>query len=176
MTSQAILTALFIFFLRVLNVGIGTVRLVIVTRQQRVLASVLGFFEALIFAVTMASVVTDLTNVVNLLAYCGGFSVGSYLGMIFESRFITSFMAVNVITHEHGHEIALALREAGYGVTETVGEGRDGTVTMIHSIVLNKDVPKLLHIVRATHPEAFCAVEQARTVQRGHIRASREIR
>jgi len=175
MTSEAIVTALFIFFLRVLNVGIGTVRLVIVTRQQRLLASTLGFFEALIFAVTMASVVTDLTNVVNLLAYCGGFSVGSYLGMIFEARFITSFMSVNVITHERGHEIALALREAGYGVTETVGEGRDGTVSMIHSIVLNRDVPKMLEIIRSTQPEAFCAVEQARTVRRGFIRASREI-
>lgn len=173
MTSEALLTAFLIFFLRVLNVGIGTVRLVIVTRQQRILASALGFIESLIFAITMASVVTDLNNIVNLIAYCGGFAVGSYLGMIFEARFITSYMSVNVITHHNGHDIALALREAGYGVTETFGEGRDGEVTMLRSVVLNREVPKLLHIIRQTCPDAFVAVEQARSVQRGYIRATR---
>src|SRR5688572_11993953 len=111
MTSEAVLTALLIFALRVLNVGIGTVRLVIVTRNQRLLASSLGAVEAFIFAVTMASVVSDLTNAINMLAYCGGFAVGSYLGMIFESRFITSYMSVNVIMHHLGHEVAQALRD-----------------------------------------------------------------
>lgn len=89
-TTDALLTAGLIFVLRVINNGIGTIRLISLARQQRALTVTLGFFEAMIFAVTIAGVVADLTNVLNMLAYCGGFSVGAYIGMMIESRFITS--------------------------------------------------------------------------------------
>ena len=38
----------------------------------------------------------------NLLAYCAGFSVGNYVGMVIERRFITSFMTVNVVCASQG--------------------------------------------------------------------------
>ncbi len=173
LSTDALLLAGLIFFLRILNTGIGTVRLVIITRQQRLLAAFLAFFEALLFAITISSVATDLNNIMNLLAYCAGFSVGNYIGMVIERRFITSFMTVNVVCAAHGHEIALALREHGYGVTETVGEGKDGAVTMLRSVVVNREVPKMLDVIRSTHDDAFVAVEEARAVHRGWVRAAR---
>ncbi len=173
LSTDALLFAAAIFFLRILNTGIGTVRLVIITRQQRLLAAFLAFFEALLFAVTISSVATDLNNVMNLIAYCGGFSVGNYVGMMIERRFITSFMTVNVIASERGHEIAAALRDHGYAVTETIGEGKDGAVTMLRSVIVNREVPKMIDVIRATHDEAFVAVEEARAVHRGWVRAAR---
>ncbi len=173
LSTDALLFAAVIFGLRILNTAIGTIRLVIVTRQQRLLAAFLAFFEALAFAVTIASVATDLNNVMNLLAYCVGFSVGNYIGMAIERRFITSYMTVNVICSTRGQEIAAALREQGYGVTMTMGEGKDGAVTMLRSVVLNREVPKMVGIIRSTHTDAFVAVEEARAVHRGWIRAAR---
>ena len=173
LSTDAVLLALLIFFLRILNTAIGTVRLVLVTRQQRLFAAFLAFFEAFLFAVTISSVATDLNNILNLLAYCLGFSVGNYVGMMIERRFITSFMTVNVICANQGHSIALALRECGYGVTETVGEGKDGAVTMLRSVVMNREVPKMVALIRSTHGDAFVAVEEARAVHRGWVRAAR---
>ena len=176
LSANAILLALFIFVLRVINNAMGTVRVVLINRGQRNRAAAIGFVESFIFVFTITTIVTDFENVLNLLAYCGGFSVGSYLGMAIESRFITSYMTVNVISHERGHEIATALREAGYGVTEHVGEGRDGQVTIIRSVCVNRNVPAMLAVVRATHPEAFVSVEEARHIQRGHVvRPSRSL-
>ncbi|MFO7320769.1 MAG: DUF5698 domain-containing protein [Chloroflexota bacterium] len=175
MTTEAILAALVIFVLRVANNAISTIRVVLITRQQRLLASVLGFIESLVFAVTITSVVTDLSNWLNLVAYSAGFSVGAYLGMFIEARFITSYMTVNIISKERGHEIAVALRDAGFGVTETAGEGRDGQVTILRSVVLNREVPRLMDVIRATHEDAFVAIEQARHIQRGYLRASRPL-
>jgi uncharacterized protein YebE (UPF0316 family) len=175
LTTDAILFALFILALRVLNTGLGTIRLVVVTRQRAFLASMLAFVEALLFAISLGSVANDLNNVLNLAAYCGGFSIGSFLGMMIERRYIKSFMTVNIVaaSKERGHEIALALRAQGYGVTETVGEGHSGAVTMLRSVVINRDLPKMLNIVREQHPEAFVAVEEARAVQGGWVRAVR---
>lgn len=172
MTSEAILTAVLILALRILNYAISTIRLVAITRQKRMAASVLAFFEALIFAVVIANVVTDLSdNLLNLIAYCAGASIGSYLGIVLEGRFVTSYRTVNVISSQRGHEIATALRSAGYGVTETLGEGLEGAVTLLRSVVVNRDVPKILAIIKGVNPDAFVAVEEARAVQRGWLRA-----
>lgn len=173
LSPEAINLALLILILRVLNTGIGTVRLIIVTKQQRLLAVTLAFIEALLFAVSIGSVANDLNNLLNLIAYCGGFSIGSYIGMIIEKRFITSFMVANVITGKAGHEIALSLREGGFGVTETIGEGKDGAVTVLRSVIVNRDVPRFLEIVHLVQPDAFVAVEEARAVHRGWVRAGR---
>jgi uncharacterized protein YebE (UPF0316 family) len=174
MTLDGLIVALAIFGLRVLNYAISTVRLVAITRQQRMLSSLLAFIEALIFAVVIAKVVTDLdTNVLNLFAYCAGASVGSYLGIMLEARFVTSYRTVNVITQNKGHDIALAIRDRGYGVTETIGEGRDGAVTMLRCVVTQRDVSRILDTVRGVHADAFVSVEEARAVQRGWLGAER---
>lgn len=175
LTQDAVLLALVVFVLRVVNNAMGTVRVVLITRQRRLLASGLGFIESLIFAVTITSVVTDLSNILNLVAYCGGFSVGSYLGMYIEDRFIKSYVTVNIIAQNHGHEIAVALRDAGYGVTESTGEGLQGPVVMLHSVVVHRDLPRLLAIVREKNPDAFVSMEQLRAIQRGFVRASRPL-
>ena len=169
LSADAILLALVIFVLRVINNAMGTVRVVLINRGQRNLAASIGFVESLIIVFTITTIVTDFDNVLNLLAYCGGFSVGSYVGMAIESRFITSYVTVNVISHERGHEIATALRSAGYGVTEHIGEGRDGQVTIIRSVCVNRNLPAMLAVVRETHPEAFVSVEEARHIHRGHV-------
>ncbi|MBL8130590.1 MAG: DUF2179 domain-containing protein [Anaerolineae bacterium] len=173
LSAEGIGFAVFIVILRILNTAIGTVRLIIVTRQQRLLAAALAFVEALMFAISIGSVANDLNNLLNLAAYCGGFAIGNYVGMIIEHRFITSFLVANVISEKAGHEIALALRQNGFGVTETVGEGMNGRVIMLRSVIVNREAPRLLEVVQGIQPDAFVAMEEARAVHRGWIKAGR---
>ncbi len=170
MTQEMIFTALLIFLLRVINNAIGTVRLVTLARGMRWLTAILGFFEALIFAVTISGVVTDLTNLPNLIAYCGGFSVGAWVGMSLEARFVKTFVIVNVFASKNGHEVALALRQQGFGVTEMMGEGHAGGVTMLRSVTSHREVPKINAIVKEIAPDSFVAVEQVRSIQGGWMR------
>ena len=173
MTPDALLLAFLIFGLRIINSTLGTVRVIVTVHQHRWLASAVAFVESLIFAVVFANVVNDLSNFLNLMAYCGGFALGNYLGMIIEQRYITSYMTATIIVHEKGREIAWALRDSGYGVTETLGEGRDSTVTMLRSVLAQRDVPEMLSVVREIHPEAFVSVEEARAIHKGWVRAAR---
>lgn len=168
-TMDALLLALLLFSLRVVNYAISTIRLVFIGRDMRFLSAVTAFLEALIFAVVMASVVTDLSNWLNLGAYCFGAAVGSYVGMWLEARFVISYSTVTIITPNHSQEIAQALRDAGYGVTITQGEGRDGAVTLIRSSAMNRDVPRLIKVARSISDTAFIDVEAARALSRGWI-------
>lgn len=170
LTLSGLLFAGLIFVLRVLNFAITTVRMVVTARQQRLLSSSLAFLEALIFAVVIAKIVNDLDNFVNLIAYCLGASVGTYIGIGLERRFVVSYRSVNIITSNNGHEIAISLRENGFGVTEHYGEGRDGTVTILRSIVNNRDVATVLRVTREIDPQAFITLEEARSIEHGWLR------
>lgn len=164
-----LLLAGLIFALRVFNYSISTIRLVFIARGGKVIAACIAFVEALIFAIVMASVITEINNIPNLLAYCFGAAIGSYLGMWLEARFVVSYSTVTIITREHAQTIADTLREHNYGVTVTRGEGREGEVSLIHSSTVNRSIPKLIALVREINPDAFIQTEQARTVQRGWI-------
>ncbi len=169
MTIDGIFIAVVIFVLRIINSAIGTMRLVFIARQMKLFAAILGFIEAWLFAVVMSGVVNDLSNVPNLVAYCGGFSLGNYLAMWMESRFMTSYMSVNVIAREQGHEVAELLRSKGYGVTETHGAGREGNVVTLRSVVKHREVPKILECVYSILPNAFVSVTEIKSVQHGWI-------
>ncbi len=169
LTIEGLLFAFLLFALRVINYAVGTMRLVFITRGQRPMAAGLAFVEALIFAVVMASVVADLANIINLLAYCFGAAAGSYVGMAIEARLVTSFSTVQIITKQFGAQIALILRDKGYGVTETTGRGRDGEVSILRTSINNRDLSKVLVAVSEVDAKAFVEVEAARTIQRGWI-------
>jgi uncharacterized protein YebE (UPF0316 family) len=170
LTQDAVILALVIFVLRVFNSAVGTIRLVVMARGRFWLTAVLGFIEALIFAWVTANVIADLSNMLVLFAYCAGFSLGIYVGMAIEARFVTSYVKVNIITRNGGHEMALRLREMGHGVTEIHGEGGTGEVTMLSSVVLRVHVPEVLKFVYKEQPQAFVTLEETRSMQHGWLR------
>lgn len=171
MILEAVLLAIVIFLLRVLNYAIGTIRLVAIARGRRILAASLAFLEALIFAVVIANVVNDLENFVNLMSYCLGAAIGSYVGMVLDTRLITGYVKATIISQHQGHEIAVKLRERGFGVTESTGMGYEGQVTMLTVVINRKDAPSVLDTARKTDPNTFISMEEAQTVERGYIPA-----
>ncbi len=176
LTQDTILLAATIFTLRVLNSAVGTVRLVVMSRGRFWLTAALGFFEAMIFAWVTANVIADLSNIVVLVSYCAGFSLGISVGMAIEARFVTSYVKVNIITRNGGHDMATQLREMGHGVTEIHGEGGTGEVTMLSSVVLRVHVPEVLKAVHKMQPQAFVTLEETRSMQYGWLRAMQHMK
>jgi uncharacterized protein YebE (UPF0316 family) len=167
--SQVILGAAGIFVLRILGVSIATVRMLITVQGRRFLSSFLGFFEALVFAVAIASVVNELGNAWNMMAYCLGFAVGTYVGMWLESKFITNFVTVNVVSAQKSHEIASVIREAGFGATEMWGQGAEGTVGAVRIVVQRRNVSRVIDRVNAVDSNAFITLDETRSVRHGWL-------
>ncbi|GAB4570807.1 MAG: hypothetical protein Kow0077_05850 [Anaerolineae bacterium] len=170
---QLLLGAGAIFLLRILGVSISTVRLLIMVQGRRLLSAALGFLEALVFTVALGSVVSQLSNLWYLTAYCLGFAVGTYLGMWLESRFITNFVTVNVVSTHNAHVIAEAVRKAGFGATEAWGQGAQGLVGQVRIVVLRRDVPRVVDIVNAQDENAFITFDETRAVRHGWLPAGR---
>lgn len=166
---DTLLLALMIFVLRIINNAVSTIRVVFIARQRMLISAILGFIESSIFAITVATVVSDLTNPLIFISYSGGYAVGSYVGMLLERRIVKGFVTVNAVIQQGGRELAAALRDANFGVTETTGEGREGKVIMLRIIVDRRDLNTVLERVREHQPNAFISVEETRAIRQGYF-------
>lgn len=159
-----------IFVLRIVGNMITTVRLVTIVRGQKIVSTWLGVIEALVFALALGTVVSNLNNIPNLTAYCLGYGIGGYLGMVLEDQLVQKFVAVQVISPAQAHDVAVAIREAGFGATEGWGMGAEGQVGSVTAVVVHHDVNRVLQTVKDCDPNAFITLDELRGISQGYIR------
>lgn len=163
----AILGGVLIFCLRLTDVTLGTLRILMTVRGQKLFAALIGFVEVTIFVVAISQVVRDANNFWNVVGYSGGFAAGTLVGMSIEERLALGFTVVRIICTDTSNAVAEALRAAGFGVTEMGGHGMRGPVEVLEAVVRRADVPTVLQIVDSTDRKAFITVEETRRVYRG---------
>ncbi len=171
LTLAGLLTALGIFFLRICDMALDTIRLLFVVRGKRLLAWILGFMQSMIFVVAITSVLKNVNNILNIFGYAGGFATGVVLGMIIEERLAIGHIHFTIISSTRGRRLADQMRRAGYAVTEFSGRGKNGTVDLLHVDVTRKDMDHVETLVLETDPDAFVTYEDIRPVRRGFWRA-----
>ncbi|MCH7663916.1 MAG: hypothetical protein IH859_08635, partial [Chloroflexi bacterium] len=76
-SSDALFWAGVIFVLRVANMSLDTIRVMMVMRGRKMAAWILGFIQTVIYVGVLTTVIKDLTNVLNLVAYAGVFATGN---------------------------------------------------------------------------------------------------
>ncbi len=163
-----LLEALLIFGLRVLGIAISTLSTLMTVQGRKLYAVGAGFFSSLVYVLAIGMVVTNLENVWNILAYAGGFAGGTLVGMMLEQRLAMGFAEVRFISAEDGHELADALREAGFGVTEIIGYGREKVVEVVAVLCPRKEVRSVLEIGQRIDRDAIATVTEQRSVARGY--------
>ena len=160
--------ALLIFFLRLINYTMDTLRIMLTMRDKKLLSWVLGFFESILFVVVMGAVLNDLDDVMKIAAYAGGFATGNVVGMLIEKRLAIGYSHISIISREQGKQIAGVLREHDSAVTEIPAQGRDGKVTLLNCSVQRKLSADVERLALELDPEAFITVEDIVPRQSGY--------
>jgi uncharacterized protein YebE (UPF0316 family) len=159
--------ALIIFGLRIVDVSFDTMRVLFAIRGKRGIAGVLGFFQALIWIFAVGNAVRHLDSWLHILGYAGGYSMGTMVGITIERLVAYGLNAVRIVSRHGGVEIAEALRDRGYGVTEYAGFGREGSVEIVSSVVQRAHMDEVLGIVDRFDPGAFVTVEEPKILRGG---------
>lgn len=147
---------------RIVDVSIGTVRMIMVIRGRRFTAAALGFFEVTIWLTAITGIISHITNWVNFIFYGIGFALGNIVGMFIENKMAVGQQVVRYISSEQAEEITRILRNRGYGVTEFSASGRQGPVGLGLVILSRKKVPELIEIISSVDPKAVVTVEDVR--------------
>lgn len=154
--------ALFIFFARIVDVSIGTMRIVVVSRDMRTYAALLGFFEVFIWLVAISQVLQNLNGWISYFAYSAGFAAGTFVGMSIERRLRLGTSIIRIVAPRDAEVLADEMTKRGHRVTTLEGKGAKGPVLVIFSIVQRKLLKDVLSMVKSLRPDAFYSVEDVR--------------
>ncbi|HIC96604.1 TPA: DUF2179 domain-containing protein [Candidatus Bipolaricaulota bacterium] len=166
-TTARWLIPLFIFFARIVDVSMGTVRVIFIARGMRLLAPLLGFFEVLIWLLAISQIIQNLTNFVSYLTYAGGFAAGTYVGIWLENKLSLGVVLVRIITQQEAKELIERLQAERYGVTTVPARGTRGPVKIIYTIIKRRDIPTVVKMIREFNPHAFYSIADVRAVSAG---------
>lgn len=164
---------LLIFALRVVDVSMGTMRTLLVVRGHRVAAPVLSFFEILIWLVAAGAAIRSLASPLHAVAYAGGFACGTAVGQWVEESLALGIATVQAFTRSAAEPLADRLREVGYGVTEVAGEGQEGRVSILSTVVRRRHVDDVIAAIEDVDPDAFVTVYDDTRIRRGWVPTSR---
>lgn len=162
-----------IFLARIGDQTIGTIRLIFLGKGYKHLAPLLGFFEVIIWLITVSQIMQHLDNVLCYIAYGGGFAMGNFIGMTIEERLSIGTVMIRIIPKSNSQELVSKLRENNYGVTTVQAEGSQGQVDIIFTIIKRKDIDHAATIINQFNPNAFYTIEDIRSIKEGIFRQSK---
>jgi uncharacterized protein YebE (UPF0316 family) len=159
-----LLLPLLIILARIVDVSIGTIRIIMISRGNKTIAPVLAFFEVLVWILAVTRIFQNLDNWVCYFAYAFGYATGSYIGIKIEEKLAIGVQIIRVITRKDASELISVLRLKGFGVTSLEAEGSQGRVGVIYSIVNRRNISEIVQIIKEYNPNAFYTVEDIRFV------------
>ncbi len=156
-----------IFMARVIDVSMGTVRVIFVSRGLKYLAPVVGFFEILIWLLAIGQIMKNLSNPACYIAYAGGFAMGNYVGICIAGKLSLGVVLIRVVTKKDALPLIEHLKSENYGVTSVDGYGTLGKIKVIFTIVPRREVKKVVQFVKRFNPNAFYTIEEVSFVEKG---------
>ena len=156
---------LLIFLSRIVDVSLGTMRVIFISRGYKKFAVFCGFFEVLIWIIAITQIMRHLDNVFAYLGYAAGFATGNFVGMVIEEKIALGWVMIRIITPKDISRFQEFIRENNYGLTVLQGAGIYGTVNMVFTVIPRQEQEAIVEKIKEFNPDAFYTVEDVRFVE-----------
>lgn len=168
---EILLLCIKIFFVRVLDVSLGTVRMLFTVKGKKFVASTIGFIEMLIwFLIVKEALNTDLTSIWIAVSYAGGYASGTLLGSYLSERLISGMVTVQAILSSANDEVVTMIRKAGYAVSVLDVKGQDDKPKYLLLIEVNKKRQNAIRkLIKELDDRAFVIINDSKTVYNGYF-------
>ena len=159
-----------IFFVRIIDVTLGTIRTMFTVKGKRLIASIFGFVEVFIwFIIVREALQTDEKSIFVAISYALGFATGTYIGGFLSGILIKGKVVVQVFTENL--ELVDILRENGYAVTVIDCKGYNTkSKYMLYISVDKKKEKKLIKEIESLDKHAFIVENETNHVENGYFR------
>ena len=155
-----LLLPLLIFFARILDVSINTVRIIYVLGGRKFTSTLLGFFESFIWLMAIRQIFEHLDNWICYIAYPAGFAAGIFVGMIIEEKIAYGKVIVRIITRKDINPLVHYLNKQYHRYTYVKAEGPDGQENLVFTVLEREKLEMLLITLKDILPTAFYTVEK----------------
>ena len=164
------LICILVFLAKIVEVSLTTVRTVLITRGEKLYASMIAFVETFIWLVIIGTVLVGINeHPLRMVAYALGFACGNYIGCVLEDKLALGLMTINAIVSEKdGEALADILRAENVGVTLVEAEGLKEEKKMLILHVKRKRKCKIVKLIQNSGISAVISLMDTKTVYGGY--------
>lgn len=157
-------TCLKIFFARILDVSISTIRTTFVLRGKTIIVAILAFLEITIWFLVARTALNTELNLFIVLSYSGGYTMGTIIGTIITNRYIKTNMELIVISNKI--RTTKKIKDNNYGVT-IINKDKEKIVLLIETN--KKRIDDLTTLLNKLDKNAFITIKETRTIINGYM-------
>lgn len=152
-------TYLLIFFSKLIENALATLRMILVASGKKLLGSILQFICSLIWVISTMVVIQDLNNdIIKIFVFAFGCLAGSYIGSFLEEKLALGNNMIICIT---SLDIMDQIRSKGFALTSTKGTGINETKNILFITISRKKRKILIDLLRKLDNNCFIITESA---------------
>lgn len=162
-----------IFFGKVTEVSISTLRQVLINRGERVKGSIIAFFDIFLWLIITGTVLSGFQDdVFKSLTFALAFAAGTFMGSWMESKLAIGLCSIQVIIpdNEIADHLADDLRKKDFALTTIQGKGMDGERELLILHTKRKLVEDAINIIKSRMENAVIVVNDTQIVRGGFIK------
>lgn len=156
---------LYVFFARMIEMSIGSVRTILLVKGKNALSCVLAFIEILIwFYVARETLTGDNINIFIVLSYAGGYAIGTYVGGLINKYLVKGTLTAFIVTTNH--DLLEILRKEGFGVS-IISREEGKHILLIE--FKKRNLKSLKKLLTTTDPNIFLIINETLHTENGYI-------
>ncbi len=176
-TQVSLSEVLLIFFAKVIEVSVGTLRIIFIGKGYRKPGTILAFIEILLWVFIASKVIVGITQApLKGLVYSIGFAAGVYVGSILEGKLAVGKIYIQaIIMRQEASKVVNVIRDAGYAVTVLSAQGREKSRKVLMIFTNRKNREEVVNLISSMDDDALIVINDVSSVQGGYIGAWRKL-
>lgn len=156
-----------IFFARILDVSISTVRTVYVLKGKTLIVALLAFFEITIwFLVAREALNVEVMTIWIVLSYSGGYTTGTILGTYITKKFVNGTLGLTIISSKITQKQINSIKKSNFGVSSI---NMNENQTMLILQINKKRLEECLSLIYKIDKYAFITINETKQVYNGYF-------
>jgi len=177
LTVTSIWELLLIFFAKIIEVSLGTLRSILIVKGYRTPAVLLALVEIMIWVFVASTVITGLAaSPMKGIAYGLGFASGVYFGSVLEQKLAFGKLLIQTIASAaKSVQIAERVRELGCGVTTVKAQGKIESKAILMVYTNRRGSQDIIDEIMAIDSTAMVVLNDVSTISGGYIHTGKSI-
>ena len=159
-----LLTCIKIFFARILDVSLNTIRTTFVIKGRTFIVALIAFIEITIWLLVARTAINVELNLWIVISYSGGYTMGTILCTTFINKFVNTNMELIVISTKIKN--TKKIKDKNFGVS-ILNKDKNKTILLIETN--KKRLDELTTLLKKLDNEAFITIKETKTIINGYM-------
>jgi len=160
----------FILVFKTIEVSMATLRIVLITKDERLKGAIIGFFEVMIWVILVSTVLTNITqDPIKVVIYALGFAIGNYSGSKIENFIAIGTSNIEaIVLKEHGKQLSRDLRAHGFAVTAVNAYGMNSEREILYIHLPRKKVREAVALIKSLQTNVVITINDIKPIYGGY--------